>query len=266
MAPRYELILRVDHEADRPAAPVDRTGGGAENRTPLRLAVAQPACVPRNVAANARGHAAAVRAAGARVVLFPELSLTGYELDAPVVAVDDARLAPLVGACGETGTLALAGAPVAGEHGQRGEHIGTLAVTGAGVTVAYRKMWLGEVEARRFRPGDAPAVLTVDGWRLGLAICKDTGVAAHAARTAALGVDGYLASVLEHARDAAVPDERARRIATARRLFVAVASFAGSTGGGYTAAAGRSAVWTPTGDVLGRAGDAPGDLVRVRLR
>jgi predicted amidohydrolase len=260
MSPRYEPFLRADHEADRPVARVDRTDGGAENRTPLRLAVAQPVCVPGDVAANARAHAAAVRAARARVVLFPELSLTGYELDTPVVPVDDPRLVPLVQACAETGTLALAGAPVVGEH------IGTLAFTGAGVAVAYRKMWLGEVEARWFRPGDAPAVLAVEGWRLGLAICKDTGVAEHAARTAALGIDAYLASVLEHARDAAVPDERARRIVAEHRVWVAVASFAGSTGGGYAEAAGRSAVWTPTGDVLARAGDATGELVRVRLR
>ncbi|MEH1166827.1 carbon-nitrogen hydrolase family protein [Micromonospora sp. CPCC 205539] len=222
------------------------------DRTPLRLAVAQPLCVPLDVAANARAHAAAVRAARTRVVLFPELSLTGYELDAPVVPVDDPRLAPLVEACAETGTLALAGAPVAGDH------IATLAVTGAGVSVAYRKMFLGDAEARRFRPGDAPAVLDVDGWRVGLAVCKDTGVAAHAAQTAALGMDVYAAAVLESALDAAVPDQRARRIALAHRVWVAVASFAGSTGGGYTEAAGRSAIWTPQGEVCARAGTEPG--------
>jgi hypothetical protein len=73
------------------------------------------------------------------------------------VPVDDPRLTPLVDACAEAGTLALAGAPVTGDH------IGVLAVTGGGVTVAYRKMWLGGVEAQRFRPGDTPGVLDVDG-------------------------------------------------------------------------------------------------------
>ncbi|GAB4102536.1 carbon-nitrogen hydrolase family protein [Micromonospora taraxaci] len=259
MPPRYEAILRVDHEADRPTTRVDHIGKGVENRTPLRLAVAQPACVPLDVAENARAHAAAVRAARARVVVFPELSLTGYELDAPVVSVDDARLTPLVEACAETGALALAGAPVAGDH------IAMLAVTGGGATVAYRKMWLGGAESRRFRPGDAPAVLDVDGWRVGLAICKDTGVAAHAARTAALGIDVYAAGVVEAARDAAVTDQRAQRITATHRVWVAVASFAGSTGGGFTEAAGRSAVWTPEGEVVGRAGTEPGQSVSVSL-
>ncbi|MEO3770393.1 carbon-nitrogen hydrolase family protein [Micromonospora sp. B9E7] len=259
MPPRYEAILRVDHEADRPTARVDHTGGGAENRTPLRLAAVQPPCVPLDVAENARAHAAAVRAARARVVVFPELSLTGYELDAPVVSVDDPRLAPLVEACAEMGAMALAGAPVAGDH------IAMLAVTGGGATVAYRKMWLGGAESGRFRPGDAPAVLDVDGWRVGLAICKDTGVAAHAARTAALGIDVYAAGVLESAEDSAVIDERVHRITTAHRVWVAVASFAGSTGGGYTEAAGRSGVWTPDGEVYARAGTGPGESVSASL-
>ncbi|MBQ0994673.1 carbon-nitrogen hydrolase family protein [Micromonospora sp. H61] len=259
MRPRYEVILRADHGADRPTARVDHTGGGVESRTPLRLAVVQPACVPLDVAANARAHAAAVRAARARVVVFPELSLTGYELDAPVVSVDDPRLTPLVDACAEAGALALVGAPVTGEN------IAMLAVTGGGASVAYRKMWLGDAEARRFRPGDAPVVLDVDGWRVGLAICRDTGVAAHADRTAALGIDVYAAGVLESARDAAVIDQRAHRITATHRVWVAVASFAGSTGGGYTEAAGRSGVWTPDGEVYARAGTEPGESLNVSL-
>src|ERR1700687_5975630 len=95
-------------------------------REPLRVAVAQPACVPYDVAANAFRHAATVRSAGARVVVFPELSLTGYELDAPAITVEDPRLAPIVEACAATGSLALVGAPLQGDAGQA--HIAMLAV------------------------------------------------------------------------------------------------------------------------------------------
>ncbi|QGN49116.1 carbon-nitrogen hydrolase family protein [Micromonospora sp. WMMC415] len=228
-------------------------------RTPLRIAVAQPAGEPYDVAVNAARHADAVRAADVRVVVFPELSLTGYHLDAPVLDPTHPVLAPLVEACAATGALALAGAPVAGDH------IATLAVDGGGARVAYRKMWLGGTEPRRFSPGPAPAVLDVDGWRLGLAICRDTGVAEHARRTAAAGIEVYVASVLEAARDAAVTDGRAHRIATAHRVHVAVASFAGSSGEGYPEAAGRSAIWSPDGTVLARAGAATGDIARTVL-
>src|SRR3954465_11838180 len=60
------------------------------------IAAAQPRCTARDVAANARAHAEAVRAARAGGVVFPELSLTGYELDAAPVSPDDPALRPIV--------------------------------------------------------------------------------------------------------------------------------------------------------------------------
>ena len=230
-------------------------------RDALLVAAAQPRCVPYDVAVNAEAHASVVRAAAAQVVVFPELSLTGYELDAPVVAVDDLELAPIIDACAQSESLALVGAPVASEHG---DHIAMIAVDGNGATVAYRKMWLAETESRRFTPGDSPAVVVVDGWRLGLAICKDTGIPQHASDTAAQGIDVYVAGVLDSADDAAVQDQRARRVTDEHHVWVVVASFAGSTGGGYENAAARSRVWSPDGVVVARAGRetggiAPGD-------
>ena len=158
---------------------------------------------------------------------------------------------------------ALAGAPVPGEEGRA--HIGVIAVDGAGATVAYRKMWLGGAECDRFAPGGEPAVLDIDGWRLGLAVCKDTGVPQQADATAALGINAYAAGVLENEEDAAVPDERARRVANDHHVWVAVASFAGSTGGGYDRAAGRSGIWSPDGVAVARAGPEVGAVARATL-
>ncbi len=211
---------------------------------------------------NAWAHADVVRAARARVVVFPELSLTGYHLDAPTVAADDPRLRPIVGACAEVGAIAFVGAPVSSTDG---EHIGILTVDAHGATVAYRKMWLSDAEAARFAPGPAPTVVVVDGWRLGLAICKDTGVPAHAAATAALGMDAYLAGVLDSADNASVQEDRARRITAEHAVWVAVASFAGSTGGGYEHAAARSRIWSPAGEVVAEAGAATGGIARAEL-
>jgi predicted amidohydrolase len=230
-------------------------------RVPLSLAVAQPPCVPYDVAANARTHAGVVRHAGARVVVFPELSLTGYELDAPVVPVDDPRLVPIVDACAETGSLALVGAPVPGEAGR--SHIAMVAVDGGGAAVVYHKVWVDPSEAR-FAPG-SPAVVAVDGWRLGLAICRDTGIARHAADTAALGIDAYVAGTLMAHDEVAILDGRARGIATHHRVWVAMASFAGSTGAGYDRAAGGSGIWSPDGTEVARAGPQAGAVARATL-
>ncbi|MCW2883687.1 MAG: Nitrilase/cyanide hydratase and apolipoprotein N-acyltransferase [Streptosporangiaceae bacterium] len=230
---------------------------------PLAIAVAQPPCVPYDVAVNAVTQAAAIRAAGARVVVFSELSLTGYHLDAPAITVEDPRLAPLVEACADTGALALVGAPVGDETGR--EYIAMLAVDGSGTTVAYRKMWLSPTEAERFAPGEGPVVCEVDGWRLGLAICKDTNTPRHAADTAALGIDAYVAGTVTTSKDAARQTERARAIAVEHRVWVAVASFAGSSGEGYDDTAGRSGIWAPDAAVAVQAGAETGAIARATL-
>lgn len=135
---------------------------------PLTVAVAQPAIAAHGVAANARAHAAAIRGAGARVVVFPELSLTGYELDAAAVDPADPRLAPITAACAETGAVALAGAPVAGAAGAAGgpdaTYIAVLAFDGDRVTVAYRKMWPMRRNCSTSGPAASPPGIG-SGWR-----------------------------------------------------------------------------------------------------
>jgi predicted amidohydrolase len=224
----------------------------------LSLAVAQPPCVAFDVTANARAHADAVYAAGARVVIFPELSLTGYELTAPVLDPGDERLRPLVVACAEMGTVALVGAPVAERR------IAKLAVSGDAVRVIYKKLYLGGAEPTRFLAGDGPAVFEVDGWRLGLAICKDAGVPEHAAATMALGCDMYVAATAKHPAEVALQDERARRTAVSYGVWTAVASFAGDTGE-YAPAAGCSGIWRPDGTLVARAGAGTGEIASTVL-
>lgn len=224
----------------------------------LVIAVCQPRTESLDVTANALRHAAAVRAAAARVVVFPEMSLTGYELDAPTVEPGDPRLAPLVEACAATDTVALVGAPVDGPY------IGMLAIDGDGTRVAYRKQHPHTSE-ERFLPGPSPEVIEVDGWRLGLAICRDTGIASHVAETAALGIDAYVAGVVDPPAGEAVVAERARRVNQEYGVWVAVSSFAGPTGGGFTETAGRSGIWAPDGRVEARAGRAPGEIARATM-
>lgn len=225
---------------------------------PLVLAVAQPPVVPLDVARNAVTHAAAVHASAARLVVFPEMSLTGYEMDAPLLAEDDPRLGPLVAACAATDTIALAGAPVDGPH------IAMLAIDRDGARVVYRKQHPHHTE-ERFAPGPGPAVFEVDGWRLGLAICRDTSIPSHAAEVAALGMDAYVAGAVDRPEAANRVAEKARHIATTHHVWVAFSSFAGPTGGEFTETAGRSGIWSPDGSVAARAGQAPGQIARATL-
>jgi predicted amidohydrolase len=233
-------------------------------RVPLLIAAAQPACTARDVRANALEHARVIRAAGARLVVFPELSLTGYELDADPVSPEDEVLRPLVAACSEADSVALVGAPVEGDEGKM--HIGMLRVSAAGAEIAYRKSYLAGDEPARFTPGDGAVAIDLDGWRVGLGICKDTGVEQHIAAAAALAPDLYVAGLVHRPEELGMQEERGLRIARKCRAYVAFASFAGSTGGGFDRTAGVSSIWAPDGTALGRAGVEPGEFTCALLK
>lgn len=232
---------------------------------PLTVAVAQPSVADLDVDTNVDRHARLVRAAEADLVVFPELSLTGYVLTAPAVRPDDPRLGPLVSACRAVGGVALVGAPARADDGS--ESIAVIAVTGEGATVAYRKMCLhGDGELARFAPGPAPAVIEVGGWRLGLAVCYDVGVPEHAAAAAAMGIDAYVAGTLYRDSAEAVSrrDSDMRARASRHGVWGVMAAGAGPTGS-FAAASGGSGIWAPGGSVVVQAGSTPGEMVRATL-
>lgn len=110
------------------------------------IAVAQTCAVPGDVAANLHQHLQLARVAiagGAEVVVIPELSLTGYELEqADALAfqrVDD-RLAPLLVLAHRAGVTIIAGAPV-----RLGSalHIGAAVMDADGGLTWYTKRHLG---------------------------------------------------------------------------------------------------------------------------
>lgn len=234
-----------------------------EIRPPLTIAVAQPQCRPKDVSSNARAHASLIRSALARVIVFPELSLTGYELDAEPVSPGDQALMTIVEACAEANSVALVGAPVADIDSR--PHNCTLQIGPDGIDVAYRKCYLGGEEPARFAPGAGPVAFELDGWRIGLGICKDTGVEQHILATAGLDVDLYAAGLVHLPSELDVQENRAIRISRACAAYVAFASFAGPTGGSFAKTAGVSSIWTSHGNAITRAGSQPGELARATL-
>jgi predicted amidohydrolase len=225
----------------------------------LTVAAVQPPCVTRDISVNACFHADAIVSAATRLVVFPELSLTGYELEAPTVSLNDPNLSPIVDACREMDAVALVGAPV-DQDGRT--YIAALRIEGGGVHVAYRKTHLGDAERIRFAAGDGPQWIEVDGFRIGVGICKDTGTDEHVEGVAALGIDLYVAGLVHLPEELEEQDSRGRRIALLCGAPVVFASFAGATGGGFDQTAGTSTIWARDGTQLARAGSEPGCLVR----
>lgn len=228
---------------------------------PLTVAAAQPLIIEGDLAATVAAHADAVRRCGARLVVFPELSLTGYILDAANVDPADPLLAPLVQACADTGTLALAGAPI---EWRGAERIGVLAVDAAGARPVYAKMCLGGAEPDRFVDGPGPAVIEVDRWRVGIGVCKDTRILEHLRETRDAGVDLYVAGLVHRPDELGEFDTRARRIAEKLGVPVVFAGYAGTLDA-FGPTSGGSAIWDAHGVRLAAAGDAPGEVVTATL-
>lgn len=229
----------------------------------LEVAAAQPPCVWADLHANSRAHAAAITAAQYRLVVFPELSLTGYDLNAPVVATSHPAIAPIIAACEATDSIALVGAPILDNDGRH--YLATMRVTAEGADVVYRKTWLGNEESARFSSGHGVVAIEVDGWILGLGICKDNGAPGHRAQVASLGVDVYATGLVHRSTELSMQDDWGLSIARQCNTYVIFASFAGPAGGGYDATAGSSTIWAPSGTILAKAGEEPGDLARAVL-
>lgn len=243
--------------------------------SPLCVAVAQAPAVPLDIDANTATAAGLVRraaAGGARLLLLPELFLTGYEPtgvaadpDRLTVAPDDARLAPLAAACAETGTAAVVGAPVR-DAATGALHIAALVLDGSGrLAAAYRKQFVTPDErAAGFSPGGCGTTVELDGWRLGLGVCWDSGFPEHARAAALDGAHAYLVGALfgegpgAHQRRTVLPAR-----ALDNTLYVLLANHVGPSGP-YTGCGG-SAAWGPDGRLLAEAAAAEPGLLTVRL-
>jgi predicted amidohydrolase len=228
------------------------------------LAVAQTCPLRGDVDANLAEHlrlTARAASAGARVVVFPELSLTGYELDLAdqlAFSLDDARLAPLADAAATESITVVAGAPLRLEARL---HIAAFILYPDGTRAVYTKQRLGAfgesarrdgrlppAEATVFQAGDRNPLVRFDGNAAAVAICADIGRASHPQQAAAAGARTYLASMFVIPSEFDAESEKLGRYAAQHRMAVAFANFGSPSGG--LAAAGRSAIWSERGERL----------------
>ena len=218
-----------------------------------RIAAAQSISVPGQVPANVQAHLAMVRAAaqqGVQLLVFPELSLTGYEpaLAADLVlGADDAVLAPLLEAARTTGMALVVGAPAAPVVPGGKPAIGAWVFEADGRAALYRKRHLHPGEEQFASAGSEDAhVRPLAGQPTALAVCADTTHLEHAQAArdggALLYACGSVISEGGYAKDAA----QLQGYASDLGLAVLMANHGAPTGG--YACAGRSAFWAPGGE------------------
>lgn len=219
----------------------------------VTVATAQLRCVAGDIAANIQRHLAAAEQAAAHhvdLLLFPELSLTGYEPDLAgdlAITLQDPRLAALRTSAMAHQLTLVCGAPLCSSDGDA-LYIGAVVFTPDGSLYSYTKQHLHGSEATIFTQGHGGPLLTVQEHQVDLAICADILQPSHSQYAADCGVQIYAAAVLISANS--YPQESAilQGYAKQHRMVVMLANHCAPTGG-WTPA-GQSAVWDDGGKLI----------------
>ncbi|MBI6552465.1 carbon-nitrogen hydrolase family protein [Pseudomonas sp. LY-1] len=235
--------------------------------TALTLAAAQSISIAGDVPANILRHLAFMRAAaeqGVQVLVFPELSLSGYEpsLAAELaIAPEDALLTPLREMARELRLTAVVGMPIRLAPGA-GVSIAALVLGADGSLAVYTKQHLHLGEEVAFVAGQGGDVLEWRDDRIALAVCADFSHASHARQAAQAGATVYAAGVLISEGGYATDSALLQGYAAEHGLVVLMANHGGPSGG--WACAGRSAIWGADGQVLAAAPGGGDALVIAR--
>lgn len=234
----------------------------------LTIAAAQSFSLAGDILGNIVRHGRFIEAAaeqGVELLVFPELSLTGYEgQDAAALALDpqDAVLQPLRDLARELGVTAVVGMPIRLE-GSVSALIGALVLGADGSLGVYSKQHLHTGEERFFAPGFGGPTLRIGGEVVALAVCADFTHASHAAAAADQGANLYAAGVLISDKGYAVDTAILQGYARQHSMAVLMANHGGLTGGWQSA--GRSSIWSEDGSLI-VAASGTSDLLVVAQR
>src|SRR5437763_12010184 len=203
----------------------------------MRLALCQMNATVGDIAGNAERiregrHAAA--AAGAELVLFPELALTGYPPEDLLLREDfltraAAALQELAGEAG--GPVAVVGFP-----GRAEDVYNAAAVLAEGrVHAIYRKVYLPNYgvfdEQRYFRAGSAGADIDLGAARVGLTVCEDIWEPGPPTSEEALAGATLIVNISASPYHAGKGNERERMFAQRARDNLACVAFCALVGG-----------------------------------
>lgn len=222
----------------------------------MRICVAQMQPVKGDVERNIDRHLTLMElaiAARADTVIFPELSVTGYEPElASALATDqDDHRFNVFQAVSDAYQLTIGvGMPLRSELGLR---IGMLIFAPNQPRQTYAKQHLHPDEYPYFVPGDQPGLIPGKANKMSLAICYEVSIPEHAEMAYKSGTDIYVASVAKSAAGVEKAGKNLSDIANTYGMTVLMANSIGPSdnfvGGG------SSAIWNKKGLLIGQLDD-----------
>jgi predicted amidohydrolase len=221
----------------------------------MRICVAQTQPVKGDIAANIEQHEKLIHLAvdkKADVIIFPELSITGYE---PTLARDlamdasDTRLDSLQRLADLNAVIIGAGIPKKGGHGI---NITTVLFHPNAPRQTYSKKYLHADEEPFFVAGENSGTC-IRGTNIELAICYEISLPEHSASAAKNGGKVYLASVAKSEKGVKTAHQTLAGIAATYGMTVLMANSVGASDD--FVGAGGSAAWDNDGFLLCQLGN-----------
>ncbi|WP_034915372.1 carbon-nitrogen hydrolase family protein [Erwinia sp. 9145] len=212
------------------------------------IAAAQYGARPGDIDWNISHHLEFIRCAAEHrvdLLVFPELSLTGYELAlAPQLAmsIHDPRLDVFTRAAHDAQMTIVIGLPLS--TGQQ-VLLSALAFLPEGTRMAYGKRNLFGDEKRIFQPGESLPLFGYARHQVAMAICADIKIEEFARDASERGADLYATGMLLSREGYAEDSAHLARWAQQFSMTVLMANYALPTGGYQSA--GKSAVWDESG-------------------
>jgi predicted amidohydrolase len=220
----------------------------------MKLCVAQTRPIKGDIRANINRHIALIDLGrGADVILFPELSLTGYEptlAEELAIEPDDSRLDEFQAISDSSAVTLGVGAPTRSTSGTR---ITMFWFQPHKSRLTYSKRYLHPDEQPFFVAGQQIITLNVKRAVIAPAICYEVSVPEHSDDAARSGASVYMASVAKTAKglDTAIP--ALAGIARRYAMTVLMANCVGECDA--CECAGKTSIWNDQGLLVGQLND-----------
>lgn len=228
----------------------------------MRVAIAQIEAIKGNIEKNLENHIKWIKQAilnKADMVVFPELSLTGYEPDlAESLATnqDDTRLDEMQSLSDKNNITIGVGLPTRNE---KNVFVSMIIFQPLQKRITYSKQYLYPPEESIFTAGKNPLVLKLETEVVSPAICYEASNKAHCEYASQNNATIYIASVLSSVNGINEELEKLSNIARNKKMTTFMANYIGESGG-YECA-GKSSVWNEKGELIGQLGNKEEGLI-----
>jgi predicted amidohydrolase len=216
------------------------------------LAAAQTKPIRGDIDANLLDHYRLVKLAaanGAQLIIFPELSITGYEReDAADLAFteNDTRLNYLKKLATENNITIIAGTPILIESKL---FLGQFCIAPKNAVSIYTKQFLHTGEEVYYQPSfDYNPMLKIENERISCAICADIDNPKHAENASKNNSSTYIASIFFSPNGIPQAHQSLQNYASQYQMNVLMANFGGDSYG--SPSGGRSAFWNNKGELI----------------